>query len=248
MTFQVLIGCSRLLVCIGPLPHKCIQTYSSLRACANGVTDIHTAHAQHHSTVLLWCLRWSRLRTRQEAAAMGNALPERRFEAVPEIVGAPTGKLWYHGNINDSAAEQRLKSAAEQDGNYLVYDFYTGAGPVHGNYILLVFCGRKLYRWKISRTQDGRYILGEDEPGMESYASVRNLIKAHRGLTGKPLRLANGRSVKLTHDYVTRASVAGIPVGHAGHGQRRWNSIDDTNRPKRERPASKFRRRVNTMY
>ena len=58
----------------------------------------------------------------------------------------------------------------------------------------------------------------------------------------------NGGSVKLTHDYVTHAGVAGIPVGHPGHGQRRQNSIDDTDRRKRERQASKFRRRVNTMY
>lgn len=99
----------------------------------------------------------------------------------------------FHGNIEDSVAEQRLKSAAEQDGDYLVYDLYTRAGPVHGNYILLVYCGRNLYRWKISRRQDERYVLGElDEiAGMvKSYASVRELIKAHRGLTGKPLLLA----------------------------------------------------------
>ena len=153
--------------------------------------------------------------------AIGNALPEglagRRFEAVPEIVGAPTGKLWYHGNIEDSAAEQRLKSAAERDGNYLVYDLYTRAGPVHGNYVLLVYCGKNLHRWKISRKQDGRYILGEldETAGMvESYASVRELIRAHRGLTGKPLLLANGRSVKLTRNYIIPNSVAGTPVGH----------------------------------
>lgn len=160
---------------------------------------------------------------------MGNT--ETRFEDAPEIVGAPTGKRWYHGNIKDDAAEQRMKSAAEQDGNYLVYDYYTGAGPVHGNYILLVFCGGKLYRWKISRRQYGRFILGENNTGMvESYASVRELIKAHRGITGKPLRLANGRSVKLTRDYITLAGIVGIPAS----SQQRQNSIDDTDRSRRE--------------
>ena len=33
---------------------------------------------------------------------------------MPEIAGAPTGKLWYHGNIKDRAAEQRLKIAADE--------------------------------------------------------------------------------------------------------------------------------------
>ena len=144
---------------------------------------------------------------------MGNA--ERRFEDVPEIVGAPTGKRWYHGNIRDIAAEQRLTSVADEDGNYLVYDFYTDfeAGPVHGNYILLVYCEGNVYRWKITRRQDGRFVLGEGNTEMvESYASVRKLIKAHRGILGKPLRLANGRSVKLTRDYITHPDILGIPA------------------------------------
>ena len=78
--------------------------------------------------------------------------------------------------------------------------------------------GKNLHRWKISRKQDGRYILGEldETAGMveSGYASVRELIRAHRGLTGKPLLLANGRSVKLTRDYIIPNSVAGTPVGH----------------------------------
>ena len=50
----------------------------------------------------------------------------------------------------------------------------------------------------------GRFILREDNTRMvESYASVRQLIKAHRGVTGKPLaRLSNGRLVKLTCEYI----------------------------------------------
>ena len=62
-----------------------------------------------------------------------------------------------------NAAEQRLTSAADEDGNYLLYDFYTDfeAGPVHGNYILLVYYERNVYQWKITRRQDSRFILEE---------------------------------------------------------------------------------------
>ena len=68
---------------------------------------------------------------------------------TPEIVGAPVAKEWYHGNISNNEAEERLKFAAKEDGNYLVYDFYNEAGPVHGEYNLLVYYdGGKVYRRK----------------------------------------------------------------------------------------------------
>ena len=35
-----------------------------------------------------------------------------------------------------------------------------------------------------------------------AYDSVSQLIKAHRGFTGKPIKMENGGSVKLTHDHV----------------------------------------------
>ena len=124
---------------------------------------------------------------------------------TPEVIGAPTAKQWYHANITNDEAEDRLRFTAREDGNYLVYDFYNEAGPVHGEYMLLVYYDEgKVYRRKISRRRNGRFILGEDKTAMvESYASVRELIKAHRGMTGKPLaRLADGRLVKLTRDYI----------------------------------------------
>ena len=134
--------------------------------------------------------------------------------------------------------------AAKEDGNYLVYDFYDENGPSHGNYILLVFCGGKLYLWKISRRQqDGRVILGEDNTEtVKSYASVRELIKAHRGITGKPLaRLADGQLVKLTCDYViikvTDSHNAGITASYRSSIQQRQRRSSDTS--EQETPATK---------
>ena len=123
-------------------------------------------------------------------------VPQRNFQSVEEVEGAPIGKKWYHGRISDDEAEYRLKSVAKRDGDYLVYD-----SDRRGEYILLVFYERKCLRWKISRKRDGRYIVGRDRPGVESYESVRMLIKHHRGLmNSKPLKLEHGGSVKLA-DY-----------------------------------------------
>ena len=66
----------------------------------------------NYCTIVVFTLASFKSTREEEAAAMGNALPEReritlrRFEAVPEIVGAPTGKLWYHDNIKDAAMQQ----------------------------------------------------------------------------------------------------------------------------------------------
>ena len=136
-----------------------------------------------------------------------EGIPDPRpVDPEPQVIGAPTAKQWYHGRITNDEAEERLKESAREDGNYLVYDFYNEAGPVHGEYKLIVYYDkRKVYRRKISRRQeDGRFIFGEDNTRMvESYASVRELIKAHRGIRGKPLtRLDDGRLLKLTRAYI----------------------------------------------
>ena len=143
---------------------------------------------------------------------MGNCLPPRFINPNSEIVpGAPTRRRWYHGNIDHDEAEERLTKAAREDGNYLVYDYYANqrARPVPGNYILLVYYpinGGNVLRWKISRRQsDGRFILGKDNARMvKSYASVRELIRAHRGIRGKPLMLPKGQRVKLTLACIRR--------------------------------------------
>ena len=127
---------------------------------------------------------------------MGNT-PYTQLEPLPEVEGAPIGKRWYHGNITDTEALKRMSSAAKERGDYLVYDS-------NGEYVLLVFSDGNVHRLKISkRLRDGRYILGEDNPDLEveSYPSVRELIKKHRGPTGRPLMMDNGKTVKLTRNY-----------------------------------------------
>jgi hypothetical protein len=179
---------------------------------------------------------------------MGNCITPRSF---PEIIGAPLGKLWYHGDISDDEAEQRMMNrVAKQDGIYLVYDFrsQTGTNPVPGNYYLLVFYRGELYRWKISIRKDGRFILGEVNTRMvESYASVKELIKAHRGITAKlSLRLSNGRFLKLSRDYIINRPTDGI-VGTPASHQHRRNSTDGIYKQERERPAAKTRRQIHMM-
>ena len=121
----------------------------------------------------------------------------RHFESVAEVEGAPIGKKWYHGGIDDDEAEYRLKSVAQENGDFLVYDVKYRRGT---EYVLLVFYEGKCHRWRILRRRDGSYILGRDRPGVESYKTVRQLVKHHRGLiNSKPLKLENGGSVKLTN-------------------------------------------------
>jgi len=129
-------------------------------------------------------------------ALLTGVVSQRNFQSVEEIEGAPIGKKWYHGGISDGEAEYRLRSVAGGNGDYLVYD-----GKRRGSeYILLVFYEGKCLRWRISRRRDGRYILGRDRPGVESYESVRMLIKHHRGLiNSKPLKMERGGTVKLAN-------------------------------------------------
>lgn len=130
-----------------------------------------------------------------EREERGSLLQSRRsFESVAEVEGAPVEKKWYHGGISDDEAEYRLKSAAQGNGDYLVYD------GNRGEYVLLVFYEGRLHRWQIRRRRDGRYIVGTDGPGVESYESVRQLIKHHRGImNSKPLKLERGGTVKLAN-------------------------------------------------
>lgn len=127
---------------------------------------------------------------------------EPKFEQVPQYIeGAPTDKKWYHAKITDDEAERRLKrGAGGHNGSYLVYD-----NPhKRGQYVLLVTHSRKLHRWRISyRESDNQYVLGDDDgPHVVGYSSVDELVKAHRGLTGKPLKADNGATFKLSKEYV----------------------------------------------
>ena len=120
------------------------------------------------------------------------------FENVQDVHGAPTDKKWYHGAITNVEAETRLK-IAQNDGSYIVYD----NPQKKGQYILLVYYKRNLYRWKISRRRsDKKYILGNDGEGVTGYDTVPKLIKAHRGIRGKPIKLEHGGVLKLSKSYV----------------------------------------------
>lgn len=123
-----------------------------------------------------------------------------RFENFNDIEGAPTDKKWYHASITDHEAEKRLRlGAAGNDNSYLVYN-----NPRRrGEYVLLVINGGRLHRWKINRrVYDGKYILGNDVPGVEGFGSVRELIKAHRGIRGKPIKTDSGQTLTLSRSYV----------------------------------------------
>lgn len=124
----------------------------------------------------------------------------RGYEKVEEVEGAPTNKKWYHGGISHREAEYRLRRSSPpvEDGMYLVYD-----NPAKRHeYVLLVYSQGSFYKWRIIRRRsDGQYVLGEDGPGVKTYKSVSKLIKHHRGMTGKPMKLEHGGTVKLT-DYV----------------------------------------------
>ena len=133
------------------------------------------------------------------AGILGCIKSSRGFEHIEEVEGAPTDKKWYHGRISDHEAEHRLRSSPSvEDGMYLVYD-----NPLKRNeYVLLVYSQGSLYKWRIIRRQsDDQYVLGEDGLGVKTYKSVRKLIKHYRGITGKPMRLKDGGTVKLG-DYV----------------------------------------------
>ena len=112
-------------------------------------------------------------------------------------------KPWYHGAIDNKTADSRLQEGADgKDGAYLLYD-----DPLRrGQYKLLVYYKGDTLRWKIqlSHSAGGKYILGEYGPGVTGYATVKDLIKAHRGVSGRPIRIQSGGAVTLSKFYVCR--------------------------------------------
>ena len=109
----------------------------------------------------------------------------------------PTDKKWYHGKISNQEADNSLRSASGgTNGSYLVYD----DPAVRGQYVLLVYLYTgDLLRWMIRPTRpDGMYILGDDGPGVVRYRTISKLIKAHRGITGKPIKMESGGAFTLS--------------------------------------------------
>ena len=142
--------------------------------------------------------------------ANGSASTAERFERVQMVEGAPTDKRWYHGGIGDEEAEYGINHSGggkPKDGTYLVYD---NPRRKYG-YILLVHYKGELHKWKINRVRKRTnsqgdekfvYVLGDDGPGVTTHKTVRLLIKYHRGMRGKPIKLESGGKVVLSPDYV----------------------------------------------
>ena len=109
------------------------------------------------------------------------------------------------GNLlNKKRKKNRLKvRAMGNDGAYLVYQ------PIKtGPYMLLVYHKKDTVCRKIQLSQSagGKYILGEYGPAVTGYATVKELIKAHRGVSGRPIRIQGGGSVTLSKSFVHRPS------------------------------------------
>ena len=146
--------------------------------------------------------------TEERQRFIAGASTAERFERVQMVEGAPTDKSWYHGGIREKQAENRINHSGggKKDGTYLVYD---NPRRKYG-YILLVHYKRELHKWKINRVKRTNsqgdekfvYVLGEDGPGVLTHKTVRLLIKYHRGMRGKPIKLENGGKVVLSPDYV----------------------------------------------
>ena len=115
-------------------------------------------------------------------------------------------KRWYHGNISDEEAESRLRrGCGGKDGTYLVYDNPSGREGSY-MYVLAYYQGdiikepeMEINRLKCEGEKFG-YVLGEGGPGAIVHSSVKELVKYHRGLTGVPIQLKDGRKVKLTEN------------------------------------------------
>ena len=76
---------------------------------------------------------------------------------------------------------------------------------------MLVYYKEKTLQWKIQRMpSDGMYILGEDGLRVTRYKTVKKLIKAHRGVMGRPIKLQGGGVVTLSKSYVSVYHYIGI--------------------------------------
>ena len=119
-----------------------------------------------------------------------------------ELKGVPKDKTWYHGNISDKEANVRLMNGAKGvNGSYLVYNNPSQKEQL----ILLVYYKGEGVRWKIQNVQEGgMFVLGDDGPDVPKYRDVKELIKDHRGISGKPIKMENNEVVTLSKLYVHR--------------------------------------------
>ena len=123
-------------------------------------------------------------------------------EDNPNIVARcsdPVNKRWYHGNISHDEAESRLRrGCGGKDGTYLVYDSPSSRKGSY-MYVLLIYYKPEGEIKKLGiKTQ---FVL---ENNTETpHKDVRSLIKHHRGVTGKAVKLQGGGKVTLSeHVYL----------------------------------------------
>ena len=141
----------------------------------------------------------------------------KHVDYVPQDVsGAPTGWKGYHGAISNEQAENRLKIKGATNGMFLVYDEPPDEklkgnrrhrAMNQGQYLLAVYYNGEVHRIRILRCSDGKYVLGQDVPGVRAHDSVHKLIKHHRRPFGKAINLEGGGHVTLEGYVYVKASV-----------------------------------------
>ena len=128
--------------------------------------------------------------------------PKEPSKPESPVVQPKISKPWYHGSISKEEAEYRLESVStglRAKGTFLVYFDSSG-------YVLLVF-KKRLHRCRIRDRGGSKFVLEVESADSEtlnpeSHSSVTELVKYHKGLSGKPIKLSRTESVKL-RDYAT---------------------------------------------
>ncbi len=118
----------------------------------------------------------------------GSVDPE--FQQVRHVVVPEDDEPWFHYGLTRLSCETMLRTSTEGDGTFLVRN---GITP-RENFILSVAHGRNVYHWRIVQRNDGRFLVGEDDPHVVTHNSVRDLLDFH---TDTPLLLNTGGTVKL---------------------------------------------------
>ena len=104
-------------------------------------------------------------------------------------------KPWYFVGSMEDAMSKMENAKKKEDGTYLVCN----NPDREGSYVMLVYYQGEIKKMEIShKPAKFVYVLGE---GAKTHDTVRQLIKHHRGVTGKPIQLGDGNKVIL-FDYI----------------------------------------------
>ncbi|WP_152558582.1 SH2 domain-containing protein [Endozoicomonas numazuensis] len=131
----------------------------------------------------------------------GSMKSKKKFTKAKNIKSLKERK-WYHGNITPNEADSRLKNAASGiNGSFMVYDHPNKAE----SYVLLIYNDGEHHRWSIKYLPNEQaYVLGEEDEDAPRFTTISDLIKTHRGLFGRPIKLESGNLVTLSKSYVMR--------------------------------------------